>query len=236
MSPQPATYHRHRFPAEIISHAVWLYHVFGLSLRDVELILAERGITVTDESIRRWSRRFGPAFAKKLRLRRPRPGDIWHLDEVFLRINGVLHYLWRAVDQHGVVLDILVQDRRNAAAAKRFFKRLLQGLQYMPRRLITDGLRSYGVAQRDTMPNVRHRMSRYLNNRAENSHRPTRRRERQMQRFKSDTQAQRFLSAHGMIYGHFRPRRHLMTARGYRRARAKAFRIWRQETCAQMAA
>jgi putative transposase len=236
MTPQPATYHRHRFPAEIISHAVWLYHVFSLSLRDVELILAERGITVTHESIRRWSRKFGPAFAKKLRRRRPRPGDTWHLDEVFLRINGVLHYLWRAVDQHGVVLDILVQDRRNAAAAKRFFKRLLHGLQYKPRRLITDGLRSYGVAQRKILPDVRHRMSRYLNNRAENSHRPTRRRERQMQRFKSDIHAQRFLSAHGMIYGHFRPRRHLMTASGYRRARAKAFRIWRQETCAQMAA
>jgi putative transposase len=131
--------------------------------------------------------------------------------QVYIRINGDLHYLWRAVDQHGVVLDILVQDRRNAAAAKRFFKRLLHGLQYKPRRLITDGLRGYGVAQREIMPDVHHRTSRYLNNRAENSHRPTRRRERQMQRFKSSAQAQRFLSAHGMIYGHFRPRRHLMT-------------------------
>jgi putative transposase len=147
-----------------------------------------------------------------------------------------LHYLWRAVDQHGVVLDILVQGRRNAAAAKRFFKRLLHGLKYKPRRLITDGLRSYGAAHREVLPDVRHRTSRYLNNRAENSHRPTRRRERQMQRFKSSTQAQRFLSAHGMIYGHFRPRRHLMAADAYRRARARAFRIWRQETCADMAA
>ena len=151
---------------------------------------------------------------------------------MFIRINGVLHYLWRAVDQHGV--DILVQDRRNAAAAKRFFKRLLHGLKYKPRRLITDGLRSYGVARREILPGVRHRTSRYLNNRAENSHRPTRRRERQMQRFKSSTQAQRFLSAHGMIYGHFRPRRHLMAADAYRRARAKAFRIWTQETCARV--
>ena len=150
-------------------------------------------------------------------------------------INGTLNYLWRAVDQHGVVLDILVQDRRNATAAKRFFKRLLQGLRYKPRRLITDGLRSYGVAHREVLPDVRHRTSRYLNNRAENSHRPTRRRERQMQRFKSSAQAQRFLSAHGMIYGHFRPRRHLMIAADYRRARAKSFRIWRQETCVQMA-
>ena len=169
--------------------------MFGLSLRDVELILAERGIAVTHESIRQWGLKFGGDFARKLRQRRPRPGDTWHLDEVFIRIRGKLHYLWRAVDQHGVVLDILVQDRRNATAAKRFFKRLLAGLKFKPRRLVTDGLRSYGVAQRDLLPEVRHRTSRYLNNRAENSHRPTRRRERQMQRFKSPEQAQRFLSS-----------------------------------------
>ena len=236
MTPEPATYHRHRFPAEIISHAVWLYHVFSLSLRDVELILAERGIAVTHESVRRWCLKFGRGFAEKLRRRRPRPGDTWHLDEVYLRINGVLHYLWRAVDQHGVVLDILVQGRRNATAARRFFKRLLAGLKYKPKRIVTDGLRSYGAAKREILPEVRHRTSRYLNNRAENSHRPTRRRECQMQRFKSPEQAQRFLSAHAMVYGHFRPRRHLMTADQYRRARDKAFRIWRQETCAQMPA
>ena len=135
-----------------------------------------------------------------------------------------------------MVLDILVQDRRNATAAKRFFRRLLAGLQYKPRRIVTDGLRSYGVARREVLPDVRHRTSRYLNNRAENSHRPTRRRERQMQRFKSPQQAQRFLSAHAMIYDHFRPRRHLMRADQYRRARGKAFRIWRQETCVQTAA
>ena len=231
MIPEPASYPRHRFPAEIISHAVWLYHVFSLSLRDVELILAERGVVVTHESIRHGCLKFGADFAKRLRRRRPQPGDTWHLDEVFIRIRGVLHYLWRAVDQHGVVLDILVQDRRNGTAAKRFFKHLLQGLKYKPRRLITDGLRSYGVAHRAILPGVRHRTSRYLNNRAENSHRPTRRRERQMQRFKSADQAQRFLSTHAMIHGHFRPRRHLMAAAGYRRACAMAFRIWRQETC-----
>jgi putative transposase len=134
------------------------------------------------------------------------------------------------------VLDILVQERRNATAAKRFFKRLLAGLKYKPRRIVTDGLRSYGVAQREILPGVRHRASRYLNNCAENSHRPTRRRERQMQCFKSPEQAQRFLSAHAMIYGHFRQRRHLMTADQYRRSRNKAFRIWRQETCAQTTA
>src|SRR5438270_6738175 len=184
MTSEPVNYRRHRFPAAIIAHAVWLYHVFTLSLRDVELILAERGVPVTHESIRGWCRKFGADFAKRLRNRRPKPGDVWHLDEVFIRINGVLHYLWRAVDQHGVVLDILVQGRRNAAAAKRFFKRLLHGRKYRPRRLITDGLRSYGAAHREVLPDVRHRTSRYLNNRAEHSHRPTRRRERQMQRFK----------------------------------------------------
>jgi putative transposase len=238
MSPPAAKspYAGHRFPAEILSHAVWLYHVFGLSFREVELILAERGITVTHESIRQWCLKFGGDFARKLRRRRPRPGDTWHMDEVFLRINGELHYLWRAVDQHGVVLDILVQARRNASAAKRFFKRLLAGLRYKPRRIVTDGLRSYGVAQREILPDVRHRTSRYLNNRAENSHRPTRRRERQMQRFKSSEQAQRFLSSHAMIYGHFRRRRHLLTAAQYRRTRAKAFQVWREETCVQMAA
>jgi putative transposase len=235
MTPELTTYPGYRFPAEIICRAVWLYHVFGLSLRDVELILAERGITVTHESIRRWCLRFGADFARRLRRRRPRPGDTWHLDEVYLRINGVLHYLWRAVDQNGVVLDILVQDRRNATAAKRFLKRVLEGLQYRPKRIVTDGLRSYGVARREVLPEVRHRTSRYLNNRAENSHRPTRRRERQTQRFKSPGQAQRFLSAHAMIYGHFRPRRHPMTADRYRHARAEAFRVWRQETCVRTA-
>ena len=158
------------------------------------------------------------------------------MDEVFIRIQGELHYLWRAVDQDGIVLDILVQRRRDAGAAKRFFKRLLKGLQYAPRVLVTDKLGSYGVAKRALMPDVEHRKSRYLNNRAENSHRPTRRRERQMQRFKSARQAQRFLSAHAFIYGHFRPRRHLTTARRYRAVRSAAFRAWNQETCAQTGA
>ncbi len=202
----------------------------------MELILAERGIGVTHESVRQWCRKFSAGFARKLRQRRPKPGDTWHLDEVFLKINGELHYLWRTVDQNGVVLDIRVRDRRNASAAKRFSKQLLAGLKYKPRRIVTDGLRSYGVAHRDVLPEVTHRTSRYLNNRAENSHRPTRRRERHMQRFKSTEQAQRFLSSHAMIYGHFRPRRHLMTAAECRDAHTKAFRIWRQETCVQVAA
>src|ERR1700751_1469309 len=139
MTSQPASYPRHRFPAEIINHAVWLYHLFSVSLRDIELIVAERGVLVTHESIRHWCRKFGADFAQRLRRRRPRPGDTWHLDEVFIRIGGGLHYLWLAVDQNGVVLDILVQERRDGAAAKRFFRRLLCGLQYKPKRLITDG-------------------------------------------------------------------------------------------------
>ena len=235
MKPPPNPHYRHRFPAEIISHAVWLYHVFSLSLRDVELLLAERGVAVSHETVRRWCRKFGQSFADCVRRRRPRPGDKWHLDEVFIRIQGVQHYLWRAVDQDGVVLDILVQDRRDANAAKRFFRRLLQGLQYAPRVIVTDKLKSYGVAQRRLLPGVEHRQSRYLNNRAENSHRPTRRRERQMQRFKSPDQAQCFLSAHAFIYGHFHPRRHQMPAAYYRTVRCEAFNVWHQETCVQYA-
>src|ERR1700750_647105 len=127
MTDDPASYPRRRFPAEIISYAVWLYHVFSLSLRDVELILAERGVVVSYETVRRLGQKFAESFAARLHRRRPRPGDKWHMDEVFIRIQGVQHYLWRAVDQHGVVLDILVQARRDAQAAKRFFKRLLAG-------------------------------------------------------------------------------------------------------------
>ena len=155
------------------------------------------------------------------------------MDEVFIRIQGVQYYLWRAVDQDGVVLDILVQPRRDAKAAKRFFRRLLKGLQYVPPVIVTDKLQSYGVAHRQLLPKVEHRQSRYLNNRAENSHRPTRRRERQMQRFKSPGQAQGFLSPHAFIHGHFHPRRHLMTSNSYRAIRTEAFTIWQQETSAQ---
>ena len=147
--------------------------------------------------------RFGRLLANKLKRRRPRPGDKWHMDEVFVRIRGELHYLWRAVDQEGRVLDILVQSRRNTCAAKRFFRKLLRGLQYVPRVIITDKLRSYGAAKREILPGVEHRQSRYLNNRIEVSHQPTRRRERQMQRFKSACHAQRFLSAYSQIYSHF---------------------------------
>ena len=172
----PDPHHRHRFPAAIIAHAVWLYHAFTLSFRDVELLLAERGVILSYETVRRWCLKFAQRFANGLRRRRPRPGDKWHLDEVFLRIGGKRHYLWRAVDQDGTVLDILVQSRRNAKAAKRFFRKLLKGLRYVPRAIVTDKLPSYGAAKREILPGVEHRQSQYLNNRAENSHQPTRRR------------------------------------------------------------
>ena len=169
-------HHRHCFPVEIISYAVWLYRVFSLSLGDCELLLAERGVSVSYQTIRRWCRKFRQRFANGLRRRRPRPGDKWHLDEVFIRIEDGLHYLWRAVGQDGVVLDILVQSRRNTKAAKRFFKRLPRGSQYVSCVIVTEKLKSYGAAKREVLPDVEHRQSRYLNNRAENSHRPTRRR------------------------------------------------------------
>jgi putative transposase len=163
----------HRFPAEIISHAVWLYFRFCLSYHDVEELLFARGIVVTYEAIRQWCRKFGQLYAKQLRRRRPQPGDKWHLDEVFLTINGARHSLWRAVDQDGHVLDILVQSRRDKHGAKQFFRKLLNGCRYVPRVIITDRLKSYGAAKREILPGVEHRQHRYLNNRAENSHQPT---------------------------------------------------------------
>jgi putative transposase len=173
-------------------------------------------VIVSYEAIRKWCRKFDQAYANQLRWRRPRPGDTWHLDEVFLTINGARHHLWRAVDQDGRVLDILVQSRRNKKAAKKFFRKLLKGLMYVPRVMITDKLNSYGAAKQEMLPGVEHRQHRYLNNRAENSHQPTRQRERRMGRFKSSGHAQRFLSAYGPISQHFRPRHHRLPAPEYR--------------------
>jgi len=167
-------------PEEIISECVWLYFRFGVSFRDVEEMVAARGVMVSYETIRCWCGKFGRQFADGLRRRRAEPGDKWHLDEVFLKINGVTHYLWRAVDQNGVVLDILVQPKRDRFAAIRFFRRLLRVTGRRPRVIVTDKLRSYGAAVRVVMRNVAHRQHRYLNNRAENSHQPTRERERRM--------------------------------------------------------
>ena len=176
---------RYRFPPDVIAHAVWLYFRFSLSFRDVEDLLAQRGITVTYETVRRWCRSFGSAYARRLRQQRGRLGDTWHLDELFVTLNGRQQYLWRAVDEDGDVLVILVQSRRNRRAAVRFFRKLLKRQGSLPRRLITDKLRSYPAAHRLVMPSVPHCTDRYANNRAEVSHQPTRQRERQMRRFKS---------------------------------------------------
>jgi len=192
--------------------------------------MAARGVLVSYETIRRWCDKFGKQYADGLRRRRALTGDKWHLDEVFLKINAVTRYLWRAVDQNGVVLDILVQPKRDRFAAIRFFRKLLRATDRRPRVIVTDKLRSYGAAKRVVMPGVTHRQHRYLNNRAENSHQPTRERERRMRRFKSSWHAQRFVEVHGIIASHFRPRRHLLSAADYRRVRNKRFQIWNQVT------
>jgi putative transposase len=195
----------------------------------VEEILFARGIMVSHEAIRPWCRKFGQDDANRLR-RRPQPGDTWHLDEVFLTINDEWHYLWRAVDQDDNVLDILMQSRRNTHAAKKIFRKLLKGLQYVPRAVITDKVKSYGTAKREILPGVEHRQSRYLNNRCENSHRPTWQRGYHMQGCTSPRHAQRFLSAYGPITQYFRPRRHLLSASDYRQEMRKLFASWAEMT------
>ena len=238
MTPPAHTerYKNHRFPGEIIRHGVWLYYRFPLNYCDVQELLFARGIDVTHEAIRQWCRKLGQEYANQLKRRRPRPGDKWHVDEMFLTSNGIRHYLWRAVDQDDNVLDILVQRRRNKHAAKKFFRKLLKGLRYVPRVVITDKLKSYGAAKRELLPGVEHRQSRYLNNRCENSHRPTRQRERRMQGFKSPGHAQRFLSAYGSLAQHFRPRRHLLSASVYRDEMRNRFESWGKITGTERAA
>jgi putative transposase len=224
------SYKGFRFPAEIISHAVWLYHRFPLSFREVEELLLARGIVVSHEAIRQWCDRFGPEYAAALRRRQPRAGDKWHLDEVFIKVNGVRQYLWRAVDQDGHVLDILVQSKRDAKAAKRFMAKLMKKQRRVPRVLVTDKCRSYGPAHRELMGSVEHRSHKGLNNRAENSHQPTRQRERAMKGFRSPRRAQRFLSVFSQISPYFRPRRHLLTATGYRTEMHYRFETWNEIT------
>lgn len=236
MDTSTPTYKNHRFPPEIISHGVWLYFRFCLSYRDVEELLFARGIIVTYEAIRKWCRKFGQPYANQLRHRRPKPGDKWHLDEVFLSIRGERYYLWRAVDQEGNVLDILVQRWRDKYAAKKFFRKLLKGLAYIPRVIITDKLKSYGAAKRELLPSVEHRQHRSLNNRAENSHQPTRQRERRMQGFKSPGHAQQFLSAYGPIAQHFRLHRHRFSALAYRQEMQHRFDTWQEITTLRTAA
>jgi putative transposase len=201
------SYKRHRFSSEIIAHAVWLYFRFPLSLRLVEEMLLERGIVVSYETIRRWALKFGPDYARRLRRKQPRPNDIWHLDEVVISIASKMHWLWRAVDQDGYVLDEIVQSRRNTKAAKRLLTRLLRKQGMAPKRIITDKLPSYRAAMRQIMPGINHQSHKGLNNRAENSHVPLRKRERMIQGFRSTGSLQRFTSVFSSVRNLFVPPR-----------------------------
>ena len=221
-----STYKRHRFPPDIISYAVWLYYRFNLSHRDIEDLLADRGTTVSREAIRLWCIKFGAIYARRLKRKHRGFCDTFYIDEVFVKIGGKQHYLWRAVDQDGDVVDVFLQSRRDGAAAKRFFKRLLGSHGTEPRKIVTDKLRSYGVAHRDLIPEAIHVTERYANNRAEQSHEPTRMRERGMRSFKSIMQAQRFVTANAAVYNLFNLGRHLIRAKDYRNLRTSAFKEW----------
>lgn len=226
MSTPSISYKRHRFPADIIAHAVWLCCRFSMSLREVEELLLERGIDVSYETIRRWVAKFGPAIARGLRRRQPQPGDIWHLDEVVVTIKGRKFWLWRAVDQKGVVLDEILQCRRNTKAAKRLLVRLMKKHNCTPKRIVTDKLRSYDAAKREVTPGVEHRSHKGLNNRAENSHLPFRKRERAMQGYRSPGSLQRFVSIHSAIRNCFSVPARRRTALTIRYHRLEAFDSW----------
>jgi putative transposase len=224
---KPISYKRHRFPPQIIAHAVWLYFRFPLSLRLVEEMLLERGIVVSYETIRRWGRKFGPEYAGRLRRKRPSPSDVWHLDEVVVNIAGKKHWLWRAVDQDGYVLDEIVQDRRNTKAAKRLLTRLMRKQGMVPKRIITDKLASYGAARRQVMPRVELRSHKGLNNRAENSHLPLRMRERMMQGFPSMGSLQRFTSVFSSVRNVFVPPHSHRSALATHLHRLQAMAAWK---------
>jgi len=227
MSRPTSRYKRHRFPPEIIRYAVWLYHRFSLSHRDIEDLLAERRIVVSYEAIRLWCNKFRPQYARRLKRRHPGFSDTLFIDEVFVRIDGRQHYLWRADDQDGEIVDIFLQRRRDGKAAKHFFKRLMKAHRDEPRKIVTDKLRSYGVAHRELIPDTIHDTSQYANNRAELSHQPTRVRERVMRRFKSMQQAQRFLTDHAAVYNLFNLSHHVVSADHYRFFRLRAFASWK---------
>ena len=227
MSKSPVSYKRHRFPPAVIAHAVWLYFRFPLSLRLVEEMLSERGVIVSYETIRCWAIKFGPVYARRLRRKAPNPTDVWHLDEVVVTIGGRNHWLWRAVDQDGYVLDEIVQVRRNTKAAKRLLIRLMKKQRGVPKRIITDKLGSYGAARRQIMPAVEHRSHKGLNIRAENSHLPLRKRERVMQRFRSPGALQRFISVFSAVRNLFVPTHLIKTAIDRHLHRLSALAHWK---------
>jgi putative transposase len=225
-------YRRHRFPPEIIQHAIWLYLRFTLSYRDVEELLAKRGLDISYETVRRWVLKFGPSIARRLRRQRPRPSDRWHLDEMVVRIAGERMYLWRAVDHEGEVLDMLVQRRRDSRAALRLLRKLLKKQGFAPKLLVTDKLRSYAAAFRRLRLTCPHEQGLRKNNRAENSHQAVRRRERKLQRFKSARSAQRFLSMHAAVHNTFNLERHLVSRSTLRIVRAEATAHWQSAVAA----
>jgi putative transposase len=220
-------YKRHRFPPQIIARAVWLYFRFPLSLRLVEEMLLERGIVVSYETIRRWAMKFGPDYVRQFKRKTPSRHDIWHLDEVVITICGEKRWLWRAVDQDGYVLDEIVQARRNTAAAQRLLTRLIRKQGLAPKRIVTDKLGSYAAAKRAIMPNVEHRSHKGLNNQAENSHVPLRKRERAMQGFRSWSGLQRFVSIFSAVRNLFVPPRSQRSASAIYFHRLKAMTEWR---------
>src|SRR5437764_2536523 len=222
----PLSYRRHRFPPVVIQHAVWLYLRFSLSYRDVEELLAERGLDLSYESVRSWVLKFGPAIARGLRRCRPRPSDRWHLDEMVVRIAGKHVYLWRAVDHEGEVLEILVQRRRDRSAAIKLMRKLLRKQGFAPKKVTTDKLRSYGAAFQHLALCCHHEHGLRQNNRAVNSHQVVRRRERKMQRFKSARSAQRFLNIHSAVHNTFNHQRHLVSRSTLRIFRAEAAAQW----------
>jgi transposase-like protein len=226
------SYARHQFPPAIIRHAVWLYFRFTLSYRDVEDLLAERGLDISYETVRRWVLKFGPLFARELRSRRHRPTSQWHLDEMAVLIGGKRFWLWRAVDDEGEVLDLLVQRRRDKNAAVKLMRKLIKKQGFAPGVLVTDKLRSYGAAKAALGLSALHEQGLRKNNRAENSHQPVRRRERKMQRFKSPGSAQRFLSTHAVVHNTFNVQRHLTSRATLRVLRDEALQMWRAATAA----
>ena len=232
MGMTKVSYAGYRFPPEVIHQAIWLYLRFTLSFRDVEDLLAERGIAVSYETVRRWVNHFGPRIAAGLRKRRPRLHASWHLDEMYLKIAGRMVYLWRAVDAEGEVLDVMVQSKRNKPAALKLMRKLLKKYGFVPERMTTDKLASYAAAARELGVERRHRTDRWANNRAENSHQPTRRRERKMQRFKSPGSDQRFLSTHAAVYNVFNVQRHLSSRPTHRVLRSGAMNAWREAATA----
>jgi transposase-like protein len=230
---QNLSFKRHQFHPDVIRYAVWLYYRFTLSLRDVEELLAERGIDASYETVRFWANKFGPAIAANIRRLRGPADSVWHLDEMVVRINGKRMLMWRAVDKEGEVLDMLVQKRRNKAAALKLLKKLLKNQGFVPEQIVTDGLASYRAAMKVLGCQKRHRPSRLReNNRAENSHLPVRRRERKMQRFKSQGQAQRFVSTHSAIYNVFNIQRHLVSRNTMRQFRSAAIAAWNAASAA----